>query len=566
MTRELGRELVTIIDETPTDAELVARVRAGDNEAYGELWSRHVDVARGLARRITSRDPEDLIGESYTRILTAIQAGRGPDTAFRPYLMSTIRRVNIDNARRYHTRIVPTDSPELLDPHSSESSEDVAMRRAEGSSAIAAWQSLPAETRDLLWDLVVMDETPARLSGKLGMSPNAVASRARRARERLRQAYLTQLVSSDANDECQLIRADLGAYVRGNLGVTRRETVEQHLETCAQCRGAIADLRSVDDMIRLRVVPLLPVVALGAAHELGGAGALTMATKKALAVAKPALARVPALNGPAGFVAAASGLAAAVAISAVVLTSGHDRPASTARPQAPATSSTSNADRARAVGTAAAPVAAPVAAPAAATVALVSAMPRHVTIGARRPAPARATHVVPQWDSGPSTPAAPITPTAVPPSPTTSPAPTVPPPPQSSPPPPSNPLPTDPEPPASDQDEQGDQDGEKDPTAPPTPAAASGPITVVLAPGATSTTLTKLRLPQGWMITSVSTLSDHPSNRSSHLPARSFVGFVEPGQVTVVVTRTSASEPGGSLAYEFVDRGGKLDRGQRSLS
>ncbi|MGW5238568.1 sigma-70 family RNA polymerase sigma factor [Monashia sp. NPDC004114] len=563
---------MTIIDETPTDSDLVARVRAGDTEAYGELWSRHVDVARGLARRITSRDPDDLIGESYARILTAIQAGRGPDTAFRPYLLSTIRRVNIDNARRYQTRVVPTDSPEVLDPRSSESSEDIAMRNADGSSAIAAWQSLPAETRDLLWELVVMDETPARLSGKLGMSPNAVASRARRARERLRQAYLSQLVTSNADDECRLIRSDLGAYVRGSLGATRRETIDEHLESCGPCRNAVADLRSVDDMIKLRVAPFLPIVALGAAHELvSGAGALSAVTQKALAVVRPQLARVTALNGPTGFVAAASSLAAAVGITAVLLTGGHDVPATAARHPAPVASSVSNADRARA----ATPVASPVA--------LVSAGPAHVPIAKPHPVGATAVHAVNPRPAGPPTHTPSGVPSLVPstvphvapsrpaPSPAPSPTPTVTEPPKPSPgPPATQPIPT-----ASDQDdhddddngdEQTEQSGQQNAPDPVPPAAPSGPVTVVLASNATSPTLTMLRVTEGWMITAVSTLSDHPSNRSSHFPTRSFVGFVRPGQIIVAVSRTSSARSSGSLDYDIVDRGGRLERGRQSLS
>ncbi|GAB3052583.1 hypothetical protein GCM10027053_10750 [Intrasporangium mesophilum] len=566
---------MTIIDETPTDSDLVARVRAGDNEAYGELWSRHVDVARGLARRITSRDPEDLIGESYARILTAIQAGRGPDTAFRPYLMSTIRRVNIDNARRYQTRVVPTDSPEVLDPHSSESSEDIAMRRADGSSAIAAWQSLPAETRDLLWDLVVMDETPARLSGKLGMSPNAVASRARRARERLRQAYLSQLVTSKADDECQLIRSDLGAYVRGSLGATRRETIDEHLETCGPCRNAVADLRSVDDMIRLRVAPFLPIVALGAAHELSsGAGALSAVTQKALAVVRPPLARVTAVNGPTGFVAAASSLAAAVGITAVMLAGGHEVPTTAAKHPARVESSVSTADRARA------------ATPVASSVALVSAGPVGAPIAKPHPAGAPAVHAVPRRPSAPSTQTASVAqtrpaqtrpaptrpaPSPAPPRPAPSiapsPTPTVTEPPKHSPGPPA----TQPIPAASDQhdhddgDDQSEQSGQQDAPAPVPPAAPSTPVTIVLASNATSATLTKLRVTEGWIITAVSTLSDHPSNRSSHFPTRSFVGFVRPGQIIVAVSRTSSAVSSGSLEYDLLDRGGRLERGRQSL-
>jgi RNA polymerase sigma factor (sigma-70 family) len=521
---------VRIIDETPTDADLVARVRAGDTDAYGELWTRHIDVARGLARRITSRDPDDLIGESYARILTAIQAGRGPDTAFRPYLMSTIRRINIDNARRYQSRVVPTDSPEVLDTTRGESSEDVAVRRAEGSSALAAWQSLPAETRELLWDLVVMDETPARLSGKLGMSPNAVASRARRARERLRQAYLTQLVTSDTDPECQLIRRDLGAYVRGNMGATRRETVDEHLETCTRCRSALADLRSVDDMIRLRVVPFLPVVAVGAAGELSAGGALATAASKAVTALKPQFARIPAFSGPTGFVTAAAGLAAAVVITAVAITGHHDGSTTVVKPTAPTTSSAPSVDRPRAATQVA--IVSAIAEPRASAAPRPSGPPTPPAVAAPVPAPVAASVAAPA-------PRPEVTPT----------------------------------PASTPQQEMHQPPRPAEPAEPAEPAdhtdpddAPTGSVTLVLTPNATTQYLAKLRAPEGWVITAVSALSDHPSGRNSQFPTRSFVGFVEPGPLEVALVRTPSSESDGSLDYEFVDRGGKLDRGERSLT
>ena len=176
------------IDAT-SDTELVDRVRAGDVEAFGALWSRHVDVARAFARTIASRDAEDLISESYVRVLSAIRSGKGPQSAFRAYLLSTIRHVHIDNVRRYHSRVVVTDSMDVLDRVEAQTPEDIAITGALGSAALAAWHSLPDDTRSLLWDLIVHEETPARLAGGLGATPNAVASRASRARQRLRQAF-----------------------------------------------------------------------------------------------------------------------------------------------------------------------------------------------------------------------------------------------------------------------------------------------------------------------------------------------------------------------------------------
>ena len=84
-------------DET-SDAVLLLRTREGDSEAYGSLYLRHVAAARVLARQL-ARDPseaDELVAESFTRVLGVLQRGAGPEAAFRPYLLSTMRRLHVD--------------------------------------------------------------------------------------------------------------------------------------------------------------------------------------------------------------------------------------------------------------------------------------------------------------------------------------------------------------------------------------------------------------------------------------------------------------------------------------
>ena len=76
------------------DVELADAVRAGDVDAYAELWGRHAGAGRAAARRLTATyDPDDLLQEAFARILHALQAGAGPTGPFRPYLYTTLRAV-----------------------------------------------------------------------------------------------------------------------------------------------------------------------------------------------------------------------------------------------------------------------------------------------------------------------------------------------------------------------------------------------------------------------------------------------------------------------------------------
>src|SRR3954454_15859037 len=83
------------------DAELITRVRAGDLAAFGELYDRHHQAALRYARHLTrsTADADDTVSEAFTRILTALGTGNGPDVAFRPYLLTVVRRTHLDRLR-----------------------------------------------------------------------------------------------------------------------------------------------------------------------------------------------------------------------------------------------------------------------------------------------------------------------------------------------------------------------------------------------------------------------------------------------------------------------------------
>src|SRR5688500_1410862 len=91
------------------DGQLIAAVRSGDTDAYGELFARHVDAGRRLARSLT--DPvaaDDLVSEAFTKVLAVLQRGDGPDLAFRPYFLTAVRRLHVDGIRATD-RVRPTE-------------------------------------------------------------------------------------------------------------------------------------------------------------------------------------------------------------------------------------------------------------------------------------------------------------------------------------------------------------------------------------------------------------------------------------------------------------------------
>jgi RNA polymerase sigma factor (sigma-70 family) len=245
--------------EGPGDAELIAAVRGGDTEAYGLLFERHVESARRLARQLVrGSDADDLVSEAFAKVLTVLQRGDGPDLAFRAYLLTAVRRLHIDKVRgaaRLHT----TDDLTPFDP--GVPFHDTVTEGFENAAAARAFASLPERWQMVLWHTSVEGQKPAEVGVLLGMSANSVAALAYRAREGLRQAYLTMHVSEREDDTCEWVHQNLGGYLRG--GIARRDAakVEDHLEECRPCLAIYLELTEVNSHLAAWLAP----VVLGAA-------------------------------------------------------------------------------------------------------------------------------------------------------------------------------------------------------------------------------------------------------------------------------------------------------------
>lgn len=274
----------------PSDAELIAAVRTGDRDAYGVLWSRHEVAARNLARQIAkSSDVDELVSESFYRVLRALDGGGGPDGAFRPYLLSTLRRVNIDTGRGYYQRVSLTDDDADLEAApgaagvaagAAASAADITIEQGEQTAAWKAWASLPDSSRTLLWHLIVEEETPAQIAPLMGTTPNGVSSRAVRAKERLRQAFLQQHVRLADAEQCEWTRLRVGEYVRNALSNREQTAVEAHLKDCKRCKAVVAEIADVNQSLKVLVAPIIlggAAVATGYLHAAGAASGVHLA-------------------------------------------------------------------------------------------------------------------------------------------------------------------------------------------------------------------------------------------------------------------------------------------------
>ncbi|MEU5052022.1 sigma-70 family RNA polymerase sigma factor [Streptomyces sp. NPDC021096] len=377
-------------DAPPSDLELVTRLRGGESsDAYEELYRRHADAVRRYARTCCRDDhtAEDLTNEVFTSTLQAVRRGAGPDSAVRAYLLTTVRRVAAawgKTARReqlvedFAVFATSAAAPSMsADDDTLGLGADVrAMQEAEESLAVQAFRSLPERWQTVLWHTTVEEESPSEVAPLLGLSANATAVLAHRAREGLKQAYLQAHVSTSltSGGDCARYADRLGAYARGRLRTRAERGMRKHLETCARCRSAALEIADVNERLRTLLptavigwfaagwsVKAVAGLAAGAAGAGAGAGAVAGGVGGGGAGAAPGAASASAgsasagsgsgsasvvgegLGVPAKVGLAAGALAAAGAVIAYALAAGapapHERPRAartTAAPVVPA--------------------------------------------------------------------------------------------------------------------------------------------------------------------------------------------------------------------------------------
>src|SRR5262249_23557416 len=163
---------------------------------------RHRVAACRAARLVVTAtaDVEDVVAETFARVLSAIKRGAGPVDAFRPYLVTSARRVALDHLRGQRSQI-PTDDADI--PDRGEPFVDPVLDSLERSLMVRAFRSLPQRWSAVLWHTEVEEAKPAEVAALLGLSPNGVSALRYRAREGLRQAYLQLHLSTRARPQCR---------------------------------------------------------------------------------------------------------------------------------------------------------------------------------------------------------------------------------------------------------------------------------------------------------------------------------------------------------------------------
>ncbi|CAG7622640.1 hypothetical protein LEUCIP111803_02540 [Leucobacter soli] len=248
------------------DAELCEIVRTGSESragkvAFAELYRRHRDTAMAQAYRITGDRgrAEDLVAETFVRVLRALAGGNGPRDSVLGYVLVSLRSEAIRVAKLEEP--VAAMEPDIL-AGLMEHTPDFSEGLSEGDQVRRAFAALPDPGRRAVWLLDVEELSIEEAADHLDMTSGALRVLAFRTRKRLGTAYLQQYVQI-ADEACAGTAGRLAEYLRGSLGVRSERDVSEHLESCPHCTEQIRRLRSLGEQLRAWIGPVVGGGALG---------------------------------------------------------------------------------------------------------------------------------------------------------------------------------------------------------------------------------------------------------------------------------------------------------------
>jgi RNA polymerase sigma factor (sigma-70 family) len=168
-----------------SDARLVARCRAGEEEAWRELvtrFSRYVYAIATQGFRLAEHDAEDVFQEVFARAYERLDRLRD-DEAIRPWIAQLTRRLCIDRLRA-GAREQPVG--EELEPPGF---DDTLGRIDEALSVHEALADLPEHCREILDRFFARDESYETIGDALDLPSGTIASRISRCLRKLREKF-----------------------------------------------------------------------------------------------------------------------------------------------------------------------------------------------------------------------------------------------------------------------------------------------------------------------------------------------------------------------------------------
>lgn len=243
--------------EPRSDIDLVTSYRDGDVGAFDELFRRYHGRIRAICLRYIGDEmvAEDLVQETFFNILRSLER---VDETFNFSAWVNRIAVNIcqDELRRRSRRASHIDGsgdPEeqllhLADPDSRGDPEKALELSHLRQLVWEVAKRLPERQRMVLTLRELQGLSYASIARVMDISDAAVETLLHRARRRFKEEYLLLESPTEEQGPCAQVAYLIGTVGRESLRPKQRRFVEEHLESCAWCRGQFEGGEPVDEV------------------------------------------------------------------------------------------------------------------------------------------------------------------------------------------------------------------------------------------------------------------------------------------------------------------------------
>jgi RNA polymerase sigma-70 factor (ECF subfamily) len=175
---------------------MLGAANAGGDWAWRELYRAFAPPLDGYLRLRGVPDADDIVGETFLRVVRHLERFEGDESAFRSWVFTIARNLVVDAARKRDRRpsdATPIRSLQSIGPVAA--FEDDTVGTLGTAEAIRALTELTDDQRDVLLLRVVADLSIAQVAQVLGRREGAVKMLQARALAALRRTSIRERVT-----------------------------------------------------------------------------------------------------------------------------------------------------------------------------------------------------------------------------------------------------------------------------------------------------------------------------------------------------------------------------------
>ncbi|MGA6155470.1 RNA polymerase sigma factor [Stenotrophomonas sp. NPDC087984] len=254
------------------EAQIIARVLAGDTEAYAELVRAHAPIAHRTARLLgAGADAEDVVQDAFVKAYLALGRFEG-EAAFRPWLLRIVAHETSNAVRSARRRRTAADREGALlagaEPVIPESADPAAVALAgeRRERLLAALEELSEPQRRVVIYRYLLDLDEGETAEALGWPRGTVKSRLSRALRRLERLLGPSETADETRWTAEVTRRTADGTEWGGEGDGRGRATRR----AAGARAGVGDTAVRRTVAARRVAGGRR--AAGGRHALGGRG------------------------------------------------------------------------------------------------------------------------------------------------------------------------------------------------------------------------------------------------------------------------------------------------------